>query len=191
MVDFAICIQPSEDLRSQIRHHLRRTRNESITHTCYGSLRYCPIGVSIETKRTGESYQDAMLKLQIWFAAQFKRLEILVDQVQRPDQASTAALDLPNMFLPGIITQGHDWIFVAAVRDWKKKEMVRLIVAHSSLHHAYLLSQIFYHGVKFGDTRRLENLYRVIVTLHRLAVWTKSRIMPFYERILSNEAPAP
>jgi hypothetical protein len=129
MIDFAIHIEPSNNLNGLIQAHGRSKQEMSISHTLYNPLRRRPIGVNIETKRTGEDFRDAQYKLQIWCAAQFAKMEELVNERQRqmslsnqgePDHGS----ELEPPFLPGIIIQGHDWSFVAAVRNTSKKETV-------------------------------------------------------------------
>ncbi len=131
MVDFALSVEPTPAMTKGI--HKRKTESASqpwyINHTAYGPLRRGPIGVSIETKRTGEEFSETLVKLQIWCAAQFARMEEMV--AERDFLRTTGVLgdlgtvlDSTALFLPAIIVQGHDWSFVAAVRDAEAKSMV-------------------------------------------------------------------
>ena len=61
MVDFVIHIEPSH--RFQMAIHERAQLSEkpiSVNHTLHDPLWTRPIGVSIETKHTGENWADAM-----------------------------------------------------------------------------------------------------------------------------------
>ena len=158
MVDYTICLEPQNELEQLMLSTLDASYNESINVSQYQPLRYRPIGVSIETKRTGENYHEAAFQLQVWLAAQFKKLETLGNPFHsRPE----------SLFFPGIIIQGHNWLFVAAVKDPTTSRIT------------------FYDQIRIGDTQNLENFYRVIVTLQRLAQWVKSTLPSLYTDLLS------
>lgn len=126
MVDFVIHVEPSDRFRAAVhaRAQLKPTQF-SVNHTLHNPLRWGPIGVSIETKHTGQNWDEAMLQVGIWAAAQFTKLEQLATEANELSGKDEAIRELP--FLPLIITQGHDWIFLAAVRD-PGKQTVRLVL---------------------------------------------------------------
>jgi hypothetical protein len=144
MVDFALALA-SPSLASLIARRRAISPNENwfINHTSYPPLRNGPIGVNIETKRTGEDYSEGVVKLQIWSAAQFRRIEEISAEAKllsnpldaerdaseevargKPEQAHLTFGGREDLWIPGIMIQGHEWRFVAAVRDGKTKATV-------------------------------------------------------------------
>lgn len=107
-VDFCVCIQPDEASFDAIKLicHQNESVNCSINHTDYEPLATRPIALSIETKKPGVDLANAEHQLITWHTAQWRVLEHLVS-------LSGTSLPLPD-FLPGIIIQGHEWIFVAS-----------------------------------------------------------------------------
>ncbi|TQN64471.1 hypothetical protein CSHISOI_10955, partial [Colletotrichum shisoi] len=107
-VDFCLCIKPT-GVATQAIDHLLLTQTPSINHTEYGALRTHPIGLSIETKLQGEGLSIAETQLLTWHANQWRMLDRLM------------AGTVPRMplidFLPSIIVQGNDWLFVASTRN--------------------------------------------------------------------------
>lgn len=116
MVDFVIHVEPSDRFRDAVRARAQlRTTQMSVNHTFHEPLCWCPIGVSIETKHTGRNWDEAMMQVGIWAAAQFTKLEQLATEANEMSGKDEVVRNLP--FLPLIIIQGHDWIFLAAIRD--------------------------------------------------------------------------
>ncbi|KDN70707.1 hypothetical protein CSUB01_12488 [Colletotrichum sublineola] len=107
-VDFCLCIEPSGPAAKAIAM-LVPAETPSINHTEYGALRTHPIGLSIETKLQGEGLSIAEAQLLAWHANQWRMLDRLT--------AGTVPRMPPIDFLPGIIVQGNDWLFVASTRD--------------------------------------------------------------------------
>lgn len=107
MVDFAFYVKPDTVMMNAIQEMsiADSTSLFSVNQTLYAPLRTRPISVNIETKLTGQNWDEAMMQVGIWTAAQFSRLEQLVDRT-----------DVTLPFIPIIIIQGHDWTFLAASR---------------------------------------------------------------------------
>jgi hypothetical protein len=180
MVDFAIHIEPSNHMQDAI-HTLAQQSSEpfSANHTSYAPLRSRPIGISIETKLTGEKWEDAMIQIEIWAAAHFTKLEELVRDAARNNDLSKAEAEededssgeggaedyspatLP--FLPFVVVQGHDWNFLAATRDKGKRTCL-------------------YHKVTFGSTTSLLGAYQVICTIQLLAAWVRDSYTSWFEK---------
>lgn len=108
MVDFAICLEPSEVELEAMRVMAARHPNETptVNHTWHDPLLDRPMSVSIETKRTGEGWDTAMLQSGVWMAAQLAKLKQLIDEVD----GDTSTIPV----LPLLVAQGHDWYFLAA-----------------------------------------------------------------------------
>jgi hypothetical protein len=165
MVDFAIHIEPSFRVQEAIQSLAQRCSSEyfSVSHTSYAPLQSRPIGISIETKLTGEKWEDAMLQIEIWAAAHFSKLEELMRDaaIEDDEDETTEAPSLP--FLPMIVVQGHDWNFLAAVRNAGKRTCV-------------------YHKVTFGSTNSLLGVYQVVCTVQLLAAWVRDSYTAWFER---------
>lgn len=121
MVDFVMHVEPSNRFRMAVRERAQlSTVSMSVNHTLHDPLRCCPIGVSIETKHTGQNWDNAMTQVGIWTAAQFNKLEELVTETDKFSAQQGLSRDKSESslpFLPVIIVQGHDWHFLVAVRD--------------------------------------------------------------------------
>lgn len=116
MVDFVIHVEPSDRFRKAVRaraqHHT--TEMSVVNHTCHQPLWWSPIGVSIETKHTGQNWDEAMMQVGIWVAAQFNKLEQLATEANQMSTKDEVIRKLP--WLPLIIIQGHEWMFLAAIK---------------------------------------------------------------------------
>ncbi|KAJ5263548.1 hypothetical protein N7478_011153 [Penicillium angulare] len=120
MIDFCIYAEMKTDEAAlKAGSLLRRMIPENvINHSNYHPLCQRPIIVSIETKKPhGTSTATAGLQISTWLATQWKLLEKLVEQ-------SDGSFDgLP--FQPGIIVEGHIWLFIATTREGRKTVLWR------------------------------------------------------------------
>ncbi|KAH6973861.1 hypothetical protein BKA56DRAFT_491445 [Ilyonectria sp. MPI-CAGE-AT-0026] len=127
-LDFCLYIDPREDPDPRYAIKTESLRQElpqkSINHTTYGALHSYPIAVSLETTRSGDDFDGAVLQIAMWQAAHWKMLRSLLHRVaparlaaSQHDTRSEAqyvddALDELGA-LHGIIMQGHDWYYAA------------------------------------------------------------------------------
>lgn len=101
-VDFCIALElhnyeePGQRLYQMGVHHLNQTD--------YGTVRYKPIVISIETKLTGEGGTTALVQLSTWATAQIKYLR---QALHWSGNASHDPADFEMLPLPLILTQGH------------------------------------------------------------------------------------
>lgn len=114
MVDYAIILDPDEEMSRAIRNVLKTLDGEdcNINHTKYGPIRYNPIIANIEVKAPGSGKDTAMVQLAIWVAAQFNRLAKL---------GGGGALHM----MPLIWVEGHDWRIYIAFRT-EEREVVSI-----------------------------------------------------------------
>lgn len=130
MVDFAIHIEASDRFRKAIHERAQLSSMPmSVNHTLHDPLRWRPIGVSIETKHTGENWDDAMAQVGIWTAAQFTELEELIKEADEILGGQGILRNGPEVrlpFLPIIRIQGHNWNFLTAIRV-PRKQTVRVL----------------------------------------------------------------
>lgn len=156
MIDFCIYAEiKTDDSSLKACSFLRRMLPDNvINHTSYHPLRQRPIVISIETKKPhGASAATAELQISTWLAAQWKFLEELVKQ-------SEGSFDgLP--FLPGIIVEGHNWLFVATTREGRKT--------------------VLWREQMFGSTSSFLGVYKTIWGLRRLAEWAREVYWPWFQ----------
>ena len=146
-VDFCLYMQPcSRADADAISRVVRTAPHAGINHTDYVPLLGCPISLSIETKRTGEDWKEALYQMSIWLVAHQKRLDSLSTPLSSPT------------FLPGIIIQGYEWYFVAATRGCAREEGGWETVIWNKIH--------------IGSTDQLGGIIQIVTVIQRLAHWS-------------------
>ena len=183
MVDFAIHVEPSDRFRMAVHERAQfSTRSMSVNHTLHEPLRWCPIGVSIETKLTGQNWDEAMAQMGVWTAAQFNKLEELIteaDELSEQQGISRDKTEFSLPFLPIIIVQGHHWHFLAAIRTPGQQTVS---VQSRSCEQFLIKYQRLYHEVAFGSTASPLGVYQVIVTIQLLVNWVRDHFTEWFER---------
>ncbi|GME51537.1 hypothetical protein GTA08_BOTSDO12605 [Neofusicoccum parvum] len=161
MVDFAMCIEPSKDMRRRIKCALSSYMAEnpeyvtpSINQTTYPPLRTRPIAVCFETKTPDGSETSARVQLAIWTAAQLEQLRRLFPTA-----------DLPT--LPVVLASGVRWdvYYVQADKNGVK------VIGYQTI----------------GDTESALGIYRLIRCVRDLADWADGSFRQWWERVLAEE----
>ncbi|KAI1593419.1 hypothetical protein PtrCC142_011319 [Pyrenophora tritici-repentis] len=154
MVDFAVYLDPDDTTHDALRQLAARDpfTTASWNHTCYPPLQKRPLAMSIETKLTGRDWDTAKIQMSIWVTAQLNKLEQLVAQ----DGGGLPGLP----FLPVIVTQGHEWYFLAATRS--KRETV------------------LWEKVLLGSTQNALGVYQIIAALQVLGQWCEEVYRPWF-----------
>ncbi|KAI2481043.1 hypothetical protein Ptr902_08069 [Pyrenophora tritici-repentis] len=154
MVDFAVYLDPEDTTYDALRQLTARDpfTTASWNHTCYPPLQKRPLAMSIETKLTGRDWDTAKIQMSIWVTAQLNKLEQLVAQ----DGGGLPGLP----FLPVIVTQGHEWYFLAATRS--KRETV------------------LWEKVLLGSTQNVLGVYQIIAALQVLGQWCEEVYRPWF-----------
>ncbi|KAH7019846.1 hypothetical protein EDB80DRAFT_771658 [Ilyonectria destructans] len=159
-IDFCISIKPEK--RSPLSDALYRVAQQSahlsVNHTDYTPLINSPISLSIETKRTGEDWQAALQQMSTWMAGHWKRLRELAQE------SGAEGLE----FLPGIIIQGHDWMFIAATQG-------RVLDGNDR-------ETIIWSKIPIGSTDGIQGICQIITVLQRLATWSAQTHWPWFQR---------
>lgn len=116
MVDYCIVLCDDEvqnAARSTISAHLQTSSQptssqtvRSINQTEYAPVHLCPISVSIETKKSGGSEDQAQVQLSVWVMAQFRRIHQIWD---RPGPV--------DITLPLLYVAGEEWRVLFAWED--------------------------------------------------------------------------
>ncbi|KAK2924447.1 hypothetical protein FoTM2_014724 [Fusarium oxysporum f. sp. vasinfectum] len=158
MVDYCVCLQPEDSSLeyARIKQLCRQGRpGQSINHTDWGDLVSYPIGISIETKGPGITYETALVQVATWHAAQWRSI---FHNRERHSVTETAR-HIP--FLPGIIVIKHDWYFVATDRDGMGKART-------------------FEKKTLGSTESLLSIYKLMMALQRLAQWLVDEFWPTF-----------
>jgi hypothetical protein len=160
-------IDPKHEESAQIRETILALMNVlpmgMFNHTNLLPLSDRPIAVSIETKKTGEGWDNARLQMEVWMAAHWQFLRKVL-QLHRLAAGAVSSLEqtagfnsyetrkLPD-FLPGIIIQGHDWYLIITTSEGEKT--------------------IFWHKENFGQTSKSKGIYTIIHNLQLLRKWAQ------------------
>ncbi|KAK2022580.1 hypothetical protein LX32DRAFT_573375 [Colletotrichum zoysiae] len=167
-VDFCVHIEP--DTPQRVTRTLLRSPSQSINHTEYPALLHKPIGIAIETKLTGADWETAKVQIGIWLAAQWNRLDNLVWSrgigVEHASPATAAGL----VFLPAVITQGHEWSFVALTRD--RDGVARL-----------------WCKLLFASTWSVRGVYQAVAGLQLLSRWMREEYWPWFRQVILGQSP--
>lgn len=136
--------------REKMEHLCKYRFGNSINHSVQGNLCCCPIAISIETKRPGGHWDDALLQMGTWQAAQWR-------SYTQHGLPPSPAIE----FLPGIIVHGHQWRFVATVRQGSK---------------AVLLTEI-----DIGTTSTEFGVIQIVIALEILKRWAAEVFWPAFK----------
>jgi hypothetical protein len=126
MVDFGICLNPSDDLRNRIRKHLAplNAKYQSINQTRMASIRMTPIAISFETKIPFQGGQASDVQQAIWVGAAFARLR----QIISSSHPGVPRKKLP--LLPALSAHGHHLDLVAFEEQGNRNVRDMHVVIH-------------------------------------------------------------
>ncbi|KAF5026434.1 hypothetical protein F66182_1499 [Fusarium sp. NRRL 66182] len=180
-VDFCMYIDANHDELAEVLETIQTLRNilplGMFNHANLSSLCDSPIAVSIETKKTGEGWENARLQMEVWMAAHWQFLRKLLDLRRRAANglslmsetagdltaSSDEAWQLPD-FMPGIIIQGHDWHLVITTPDGEKT--------------------IFWQKKNLGDTSSSKGIYKTIYNIQLLRKWAQEEYWTWLRELL-------
>ncbi|KAH8659628.1 hypothetical protein BGZ61DRAFT_540186 [Ilyonectria robusta] len=159
-IDFCISIKPEREspLSDALYRVAQQSAHLSVNHTDYTPLINSPISLSIETKRTGQDWEAALQQVSTWMAGHWKRLRELAQE------SGAEGLE----FLPGIIIQGHDWMFIAATQG-------RVLDGNDR-------ETIIWSKIPIGSTDGIQGICQIITVLQRLATWSAQSHWPWFQR---------
>lgn len=168
MVDFCLYLNPTDSLALQALG--RRTPTLTVNHTDFAPLQLSPIILSIETKRPGKELDAAQLQMGVWHAAQWAFLRSVIgltpqpltaeEEVLRKEKAKAALAELG--FIPGIIVQGHRWLFVFSTLEGDKT--------------------VLWTERQFGTTQSILDTYAVVAGIRELARWARDVYVPWFQK---------
>ncbi|KAG5758250.1 hypothetical protein H9Q72_013616 [Fusarium xylarioides] len=179
-VDFCAYIDPAHDSAADVSDTIRALRSVlplgMFNYTNQSLLKDKPIAVSIETKKTGEGWDNARLQMEVWMAAHWQFLRQLLDLRQRmAEQVAKklgSALPGPGLdktwklpeFLPGIIIQGHDWYLIITTPEGEK-------IA-------------FWQKKLLGQTSESKGIYAIVFNLQLLREWAMNEYWKWMKELL-------
>ncbi|KAM0342935.1 hypothetical protein ACHAPU_009053 [Fusarium lateritium] len=177
-VDFCAYIDPAHDSKADVSETIRALRSVlplgMFNYTNQSLLKDKPIAVSIETKKTGEGWDNARLQMEVWMAAHWQFLrqllklrqrmaeEVAKKQKQTPS-APEKSWKLPE-YLPGIIIQGHDWHLIITTPEGER-------IA-------------FWQKKLFGQTSESKGIYAIVHNLQLLREWALDEYWKWMKELL-------
>ncbi|KAI1022145.1 hypothetical protein LB504_007505 [Fusarium proliferatum] len=169
-VDFCMYLDPKQDESAQVSETIDALKDilplGMFNHTNLAPLSDNPIAVSIETKKTGEGWENARLQMEVWMAAHWQFLRQLVSLRQRAQELTTAnqkTWNLPD-FIPGIIIQGHDWHLIITTPEGEKT--------------------VFWQKKNLGDTSSSMGICKIIYNLQLLRQWAQEEYWKWMRELL-------
>ena len=161
MVDFAITFANLEHDEPEVHKRIRKlAANQAdqlftINQSSYGPLCHRPLAVSIETKASSGSEDDAKDQLLAWTSAWLTRMRRLLD----PRSVGLADKDviMGKLSFPVIIVQCNLW---------------RLYLVQDTADAVTM-----YNTVPLGDTHSILGIYKLLASLRRLTDWARG---PFW-----------
>lgn len=174
-VDFCFVIEPhSSDHHRSIAKALKAEPHGSINHTDHTPVFDTPISISIETKRSDGTWGDAVYQMSTLFTAHWARLQSACPSAtttaEREDPGNTGIQQYRPICLPGIIIQGHDWMFVAATLGETRVEGGR--------------ETVFWDKVHIGSTNSLLGIIQIVSAIQRLAHWPALTYWPWFKEMV-------
>ncbi|KAH7219898.1 hypothetical protein BKA60DRAFT_458136 [Fusarium oxysporum] len=166
MVDFCLYLKPTDSHALQALG--RRTPTLTVNHTDFAPLQLSPIVLSIETKRPGKELDAAQLQMGVWHAAQWAFLRSVIGLTAQPLTAEEEILRKQKAndvlgqlgFIPGIIVQGHRWLFVFSTLEGDKT--------------------VLWTERQFGTTQSILDTYAVVAGIRELARWARDVYVPWF-----------
>ncbi|KAF5643522.1 uncharacterized protein FTJAE_3322 [Fusarium tjaetaba] len=166
MVDFCLYLNPTDAPALQALG--RQTPTLTVNHTDFAPLQLSPIVLSIETKRPGKELDAAQLQMGVWHAAQWSFLRSVIgltpqpltaeEEIQRNQKANEVLGQLG--YIPGIIVQGHRWLFVFSTLEGDKT--------------------VLWTERQFGTTQSILDTYAVVAGIRELARWARDVYVPWF-----------
>ncbi|EXK24197.1 hypothetical protein FOMG_19062 [Fusarium oxysporum f. sp. melonis 26406] len=169
-VDFCMYLDPKQDESAQVSETIDALKNilplGMFNHANLAPLSDNSIAVSVETKKTGEGWENAKLQMEVWMAAHWQFLRKLLSLRQRAQELTTTnekRWNLPD-FIPGIIIQGHDWHLIITTPEGEKT--------------------VFWQKKNFGDTSSSKGIYKIIYNLQLLRQWAQEDYWKWMRELL-------
>uniref|UniRef100_A0A0B7KKZ3 PD-(D/E)XK nuclease-like domain-containing protein n=1 Tax=Bionectria ochroleuca TaxID=29856 RepID=A0A0B7KKZ3_BIOOC len=164
MVDFCLALEMKEADEEVVNRLCKQTDRPgySINHTDWGDLCKHPIAISIETKCPGDSYDEALLQVATWHAAQLRSLAWAAGERRPRNTLSPSAHGID--YLPALIVTGNEWSFVATVPG-----------NETDSRPTVFQSQII------GSTSSILGIYTLLAALQRLRSWAEEEYWPVFK----------
>lgn len=161
--DFALCLELPGDLA----RHLSLGGVHTLNPTFYETIRFSPLACSIETKLTGENWEDAKTQIETWASAQVAHLRGMLQKVETfTDEAAAGASGWVHTLntmpaLPFFIVQGKSWHF-----------LYLQVMAERA---------VLWEDVLVGDTTSPKGVHQVVTALLAVMDWAETIWRPWYQ----------
>ncbi|KPM42075.1 hypothetical protein AK830_g4479 [Neonectria ditissima] len=188
-IDFCLYIDPRQDPDPSYSIKAESLREDlpqkSINHTSYGALHSYPMTVSVETERSGNNFDSAVLQIAVWQAAHWKMLRSLLhkaaptvlavsldDTRSEAQYVSDALRELGA--LHGIIIQGHEWYYAATSPELTSPDGTPSLRTILWLHQP------------IGRTNSGLGIHKIAAFLEFMKGWTASIYWPWFKKHVLN-----
>ncbi|KAH6955990.1 hypothetical protein BKA56DRAFT_502932 [Ilyonectria sp. MPI-CAGE-AT-0026] len=183
-IDFCLYIDPRHDPDPQSAAKAEALRQglpqKSINHTSYSALHSYPIAVSLETKRSGNDFDGAVLQIAVWQAAHWKMLRSLLHKAApaRLGEDNDARLEAQYVddalgklgALHGIIIQGHEWYYAATSPELTNPDGTPSLRTILWLHQP------------IGRTNSGLGIHKIAAFLEYMKTWTGTVYWPWFKK---------
>ncbi|KAF5024178.1 hypothetical protein F66182_3750 [Fusarium sp. NRRL 66182] len=158
MVDFALVLEPKDELRTVIDEFLdaQPIGDNTITQTLYEPLRINPACVFIETKIASGNIDAAKCQLGVWVAAWYERMRSIVNMGGSQEKILT---------IPVIQVISSVWTILFVVDTG------------SEIH-------VFDANYRIGETDSIVGVYQLQAAMDALASWSRETYEPWLSGLL-------
>lgn len=134
----------------------RKVTPKTLNQSMYEPLQWKPIAITIETKRPGEGWEEAVVQLKTWTAAQIAKLQKLLVQAGNPEGIAS----MPA--LPLCIVQGARWTFLSMEPSGT--------------------SAALWQGLDIGHIDDKRGVHQVVTGIQYMLEWAELTYRPWFER---------
>lgn len=165
LIDYCMHVEPSSPVQPALRSVLNALPPDQATvnQTMYGPVAERPIFVSIETKVSQSSEEEGKAQLGIWTDAGDRRVRSLRDFTMPPDLQGLDDSNWTRIPEPLLLVSGHHWDLYLAIDVGDKIEALR-------------------YRQHLGTTKSIGDIYMLLATVRRLAVWGVEVFCPWWEQ---------
>ncbi|GKU11433.1 methyltransferase type 11 [Fusarium langsethiae] len=156
MVDFALVLEPDEDLEAVIEPFTKSSPTATVNQTAYLPLKSCPAPVFIETKTSAGNIETANVQLGVWIAAWHESIRSLMKRGGSVERIIT---------VPLIQVVDGAWTLMFAID------------AGNEIH---ILDRDF----RIGNSSTIQGMYQLQAALSAITNWIEGKFKAWITQVL-------